>query len=274
MKARVPVSAILILAGLASRALGELPEPGPEESGLRLRLLVNARSTGGKEGYEVRVDLVNGSAQPVPLRACHWRSERREGGFKEFVEAAVSIESYPEIEPWLGQVVAPLAGAIPEPEYTLKPGEALSVAWRTTGRHLKNKVTNPLEVQNPEFAQDGLHSIHATLVLVAGARPVRLRSNEQLIPIGGSRKMPKSTYGPLWNAGEPTRTAMLGLGSLHQVSVGDTFLIRSGIIGLTWTLTITNVEPDHSVGTLKPSQMDPLPSFPWRGSHAALMPKT
>lgn len=274
MKARVLMFAPLILAVLISRALGELPEPGPEESGLRLRLVVNDRPTGGKEGYEVRVDLVNGSTHPVPLRAHHWRSERRDGGFKEFVEAEVSIESYPEIEPWQGQVMASLARTISEPEYTLKPGEALSVAWRTTGRHLKNRVTNPLEVQNPEFTQDGLHSIHAAIVLIADAHPVRLRSNEQLVPIGGSRRMPKSTYGPLWSADETTRTAMLGLGSLHKVNLGDEFLIHSGIIGLTWTLTITNVEPDHSVGTLKPSQTDPLPSFPWRGSHAALIPKT
>jgi hypothetical protein len=274
MKERVLLFTPLVLAVLISRALGELPEPGPVESGLRLRLVVKARPTGGKEGYEVRVDLVNGSAQPVLLRAHHWRSERHDGGFKEFVEAAVSIESYPEIEPWLGQVVAPLRGAITEPEYTLKPGEALSLNWRTSGRHLKNMVSNPLLVQNPEFTQDGLHSVHATIVLVAGSRLVRLLSNEQLVPIGGSQKMPKSTYGPLWSADEPTRTALLGLGALHKINSGDTSLIRSGIIGLTWTLTITNVEPDHAVGTLKPSQTDPLPSFPGRGSHAALIPQT
>ncbi len=274
MKARALVFTALALAVLSSPALGELPEPGPEESGLRLRLVVDARPTGGKEGYEVQVGLVNGGAQTVMLRAHHWRSERHDGEFREFVEAAVSIESFPEIEPWLGQVMAPLEGATAEPEYTLKPGEALSVAWRTTGRHLKNIVGNPLEIQNPEFTQDGLHSVHATIALIAGAHPVRLRSNEQLVPIGGSRKMPKSTYGPLWSADETTRTAMLGLGSLQKVNRGDKFLIHSGIIGLTWTLTITNVEPDHSVGILKPSQTDPLPSFPGRGSRAALIPKT
>ena len=273
MKARVMMSSALVLAVVISPALGELPGPGPEESGLRLRLVVNTQPTGRKEGYEVRVDLVNGGAQPVALRAHHWRSERHDGGFKEFVEAAVSIESHPEIEPWLGQVMAPLEGAIAEPQYKIKPGGTLSLNWRTSGRYLKNIVSNPLEVQNPEFAQDGLHSVHATIVLVAGSRLVRLRSNEQLVPIGGSRKMPKSTYGPLWSADETTKTAMLGLGSLHQVNVGDRFLIHSGIIGLTWTLTITNVEPDHSVGTLKPSQPDPLPSFPGPGSHAALIPK-
>ncbi len=263
----------LILAVLISRALGGLPEPGPEDMGLRLRLAVSARPTGGKEGYEVKVDLVNASGEPVPLRAHHWRSERHDGGFKEFVEAAVGIESYPEIEPWLGQVMGPVEGAIAEPEYPLKPGENLSLMWRTTGRHLKHVVINPLEVQNPEFAQDGLHSVHATIGLIAGGRPVRLRSNEQLVPFGGSRKMPKFTYGQLWSADETTKTAMLGLGSLHKVNLGDRFLIRSGIIGLTWTLTITGVAPEHSVGTLAPSQTDPLPAFPGPRSHAALMPK-
>ncbi len=274
MKARVLIFAPLMLAMPISCALANLPEPGPEERGLRLRLAVNARPTGEKEGYEVRVDLVNASAQPVPLRAHHWRSERQDGGFKEFFEAAVSIESYPETEPWLGQVMAPLEGVICEPEYTLQLGETLSLRWRTTGRHLKNVVSNPLEVQNPEFSQDGLHSIHATIVLVAGAHPVRLRSNEQLVPIGGSRNMPKSTYGPLWRADETTRTAMIGLGSLHKVNLGDKFLIHSGLIGLTWTLTLTNVEPDHSMGTLNPSQTDPLPAFPGPGSHAAFISRS
>jgi hypothetical protein len=48
------------------------------------------------------------------------------GGFKEYVEAAASIESYPAIEPWLGQMALGPERTIPEPEYTLKPSETLS----------------------------------------------------------------------------------------------------------------------------------------------------
>ncbi len=53
--------------------------------------------------------------------------------------------------------MAPLAGTISEPEYTLKPGEVLSAAWRTTGRHvgpLEPSQTAPL----PSFPWGGSHA--------------------------------------------------------------------------------------------------------------------
>ena len=49
--------------------------------------------------------------------------------------------------------------------------------------------------------------------------------------------------------------------------------IQSEIIGMTWTLTITNVEADHSIGTPDPSRVDPTPEFPRRGWNAALLSK-
>jgi hypothetical protein len=164
-------------------------------------------------------------------------------------------------------------GGSAEPEYTLKPGEILSVKWHTTGRHLKNKVSNPLEVQNPEFIQNGLHSVHASIVIMTAGREVRVRSNEQLVPIGGSREAPKHTCGPLWWTDEQTKTATLGLGSLDQIVPGDRFLIQSGGIGWTWTLTIIKVETGQSTGTLEPSRVNPTPTFPSRGTYAALIQK-
>jgi hypothetical protein len=161
---------------------------------------------------------------------------------------------------------------VAEPEYKLKPGKALSIPWHTTGRHLKNTVSDPLEVQNPEFTESGLYSVHASISLAVSNRLVRLRSNEQLVPIGGSRKAPRPTYGPLVWVDERTKTAMLGLGLLDKVAQGDRFRIQSGYIGMTWTLTITNVQTDHSAGNLVPSQVNPTPVFPWRGAYAARIP--
>ncbi len=264
----------LVLTLLTLRGLAEstLPEPGPEAGGLRLRLSVTPSPQGGNEGYDVKIDLISVSRESIPLRA-NWPWARHEYGFKEYLEAATSIESYPAIEPWLGQFMSGREGAIPEPEYTLKTGETVSIKWHTTGRHLKNKVTNPLEVQNPEFTENGLHSVHASLVIATAGRSVQLRSNEQLVPIGGSRELPKHTYGPLWDANEETKTAMLGLGSRHKIMPGDRFLIQSGTIGRTWTLTITKVEADRSFGSLEPSRVNPTPAFPLRGANAALIPK-
>lgn len=267
------MSLLLVALTVHGLAASTPPEPGPEAGGLRLRLLVTPHPQDGKEGYDVKADLINVSQEALPLRAVHWRSERRGGGFEAYVEAALSIESYPEIEPWLGQVVAPLRDVPPEPEYTLEAGKSLLVQWHVAGRHLKNTVSNPLKVQNPDFTESGLYSIHGSIVVAVAGRPVRLRSNEQLVPVGGSRETPKHTYGPLWWADEQTRVATLGLGSLDKVAQGDWFLIRSGLIGLTWTLTITNVESDHSIGNLVPSQVNPTPAFPSRGAYASLIPK-
>ena len=277
MKHRVPIVTLLALTVLISRtaAAFEQPEPGPEAGGLRLSLVVTPHPEGGKEGYDVEVGLMNVSREAILLRANRWRSTRQEGGFQELLEAAVSIESSPAIGPWLGQVqvMPPLEGVTPELEHTLKSGQTLSLKWHTTGRHLKNSVSNPLEVQNPEFTENGLHSVQASLVITAAGSVVRLRSNEQLVPIGGSREMPKHTYGALRSADEKTKTATLGLGSLDKVVRGDRFLIHSGTIGMTWTLTLTNVEADHCTGTLEPSRVNPTPAFPRQGWNAALLPK-
>jgi hypothetical protein len=134
-------------------------------------------------------------------------------------------------------------------------------------------VSNPLEVQNPEFSENGLYSVHASIVIGVAERSVQLRSKEQLVPIGGSRELPKHTYGALWDARVETKTATLGLGSLHKIVPGDRFLIHSGIIGMTWTLTITKVEANHSTGTLEPARVNPTPAFPRQGWNAALIPK-
>src|SRR5262249_50766739 len=121
----------------------------------------------------------------------------------------------------------------------------------------------------PQFVEPGLYSVHASIVLSAGGRLVQLRSNEQLVPMGRSHESPKHTYGQLLWTDEQSTTATLGLGSLHKILVGDRFLIQSGTIGRTWTLSITNVQTDHSIGTLTPSQTNPPPVFPLRGSYAA-----
>jgi hypothetical protein len=265
----------LILGALVFRgqASASVAEPGPEVSGVRLRLTVTPHAQDGKEGYDVQADLVSVSREAVALRAIQWRSGRHEGGFREYVESALSIESDPPIQPWLGQVAAPMTGVVEEPEYTLKPSETLSIQWHATGRHLKNAVSNLLEVQNPDFTERGLYSVHVSLVVAIAGRPARLRSNDQLVPIGDSREAPKHTYGPLWWTDEKTRTAELGLGALDKIVPGDRFLIQSGNIGLTWTLTLTNVQANLSIGSLEPVRENPAPAFPARGTYGALIPK-
>jgi hypothetical protein len=245
-----------ILAASSLRALGvpALPDPGPANGGLQLRLLVIPRPDAGKGGYEVHLDLLNVGSRAITLRAGWWHEEDK-GDLKDYLEASTSIETWPPITPWTGQVMAAHRTS-PQPEYVLKSGEALSLRWQTTGRHLKNKVTDPLSVQDPEFPFPGLYSVHANVVVITGDRSLLLRSNEQLVLVGGSGEMPKHTYGQLIGVDANTRTASLNLGSLHKIAPGDQFRIRTGMVE-SWKLIITAADTQTSTGRLDP---EPLPA--------------
>ncbi len=280
MKIRLFMVTFFVLAALRMSALAEaaLPEPGPEAGGLRLRLVIAPRIEAGQEGYAVRVEAVNVAKRAITLRAGWWH-ETEQGDVKDYIEAATSIESYPAIAPWVGQVMAGHRQS-PQPEQVLKAGEMLSVRWQTSGRRLKNRVTDPNAVQNPEFAAPGLYSVHAMVTILTGDGAVLLRSNEQLVSFGGSRENPKHTFGKLWRADENTKTAMLGLGSLHKIERGDQFLIRTGMLDF-WKLTITEVSPESSTGRLEPEPWrgrerpaaERLPPFPTRMMDATFIPQ-
>jgi hypothetical protein len=230
-----------------------MPEAGPEESGLRLRLLVAPPADGRaaaaqKDGYDVRLDLLNTSQQPITLLG-KWRNEDQ-GDIAAYLEAATSIECVPQIAPWVGGVQES-PRKLPQPRQVLAAGETLSMHWQTDGRHLKNRVTDPNEVQNPTFPFPGLYAVHATLdVITADGGTMRLRSNEQLVCVGGSRAMPKYTRGPLLSVDAEKKTARLGLGTLQKAKVGDTFEIGHPK-GKFWKLTLTSVSPQISQGTLE-----------------------
>jgi hypothetical protein len=267
----LPVLALLTLRSLADSAL---PEPGPENGGLRLSLVVTPSSSHGKEGYEVRLALRNISRQDITLQAA-WSHETDKGDLKDYIEESTSIETYPAIAPWVGQVVLGHR-ASPQPEYVLKTDEVLSGSWRAEGRRLKNKVTDPNNVQNPEFPFSGLYSVHALLKIKAGRHLVLLRSNEQLVAIGGSRESPKFTYGQLWSVEADSKTATLSLGSLHKIKPGDQFEIRTGMSEF-WKLSVSEVLLEISNGRLEPllrigpNAMSPNPRFPDRYMSATLI---
>jgi len=163
-----------------------------------------------------------------------------------------------------------------QPEYALKASEVLSVSWHADGRHLKNKVTDPNSVQNPDFPFPGLYCVHATLKINAGGRLVLLRSNEQLVAVAGRQETPKSSYGQLWRVETNSQTASLSLGSLHKTKPGDEFEIRTGMSEF-WKLTISEVLPELSTGHLEPllrigpNPMSPNPRFPERWMNATLI---
>ena len=247
MKTRILAFLSLLLA-FASAHSGEgvLPEPGPEHGGLRLRLLVSEKE--GKDGWSVRLDLLNTTKADITLRADWWH-EAEQGDLKEYLEAAASIETWPPFAPWQGQVMAGHRTA-PQPEEVVKAGGDLSVTWETDGRKLKNRVANPLSAQNPELWQPGLYSVHVVLVLKTGAGEFSLRSNEQLVRVGGSSAVPKHTYGSVIGVDEEKKTAQLGLGARQKVAAGDQFEVGHPYTGL-WKVTITDVWPEYSIGSVE-----------------------
>jgi hypothetical protein len=229
---------------------------------------VEPRSEPGKEGYEVQIDLLNNSERAVTLRG-NWRNDD-ESDLKDYLEAATSIECFPAVAPWIGGVQQGHRES-PQPEQVLNAKEILSVRWTTDGRRLKNRVTDPNDVQNPAFPFAGLYSVHATLKVITAERTVLLRSNEQLVSVGNSRGMPKHTYGQLFYVDPEKMTARLGLGSLHKTELGDEFEIGNAKAGH-WMLTITGVEPESSTG--KVTQLPQLNPKAYPGPPSSMMPAT
>ena len=98
MKHRLQLYALFALVSLAATAFAQ-PEAGPENGGLRLRLVVVTSPATGMGGYDVRVALLNATKQEVRLRA-GWTDK---GDIADYIEAFTSIETFPAIAPLVGQ---------------------------------------------------------------------------------------------------------------------------------------------------------------------------
>lgn len=258
----------------------QLPEPGPENSGMRLRLMIQTSREGTNDIHRVRVDLTNVTDQPIRLLA-DWPGTAN-GSFQEYLVADLSIQTEPAIMPFAGQVgVVPRKE--PQPTMTLGAHETLTVTWTNLGRALKRTSIHPFTTHNPRFAMDGLYSVRASILLRLAEEEAKrtpvvpawkadpewehfrtasvdcephgtilLRSNEQLVPVGDSREVPKHTLGQLvWSDTNHTM-ARIDLGSVHKVANGDEFQILTGYIAAVWRIVITNVGTTFSTGTLRP----------------------
>ncbi len=271
---------MVVSTAFATDTRAPAPEPGPEDGGLRLRLVIEPEQVTRKEGFDVRIELINVSKKPITLRT-DWdalrtgRGQEQSGDVKKYLEAATSIESEPAFEPWKGGLPAVVGAPTPkQSEETLKPGETLSTKWTATDRRLKNNVSDPLIVQNPTFVLPGLYSVHAAIDVITAGGTVRLRSNEQLVPIGGSHAMPKCTYGRFINVNVEKQKAVFGLGSLDKIEVGDQFEISSKVA--LWRFTVTEVALRFSEGKLElvsGNEFGPNPEPPHEGTAATLVLK-
>ena len=303
-----------------ARAEPALPEPGPENSGMRLRFVVTPEKHGTNESYNVRLDLLNVTDKPITLEA-DWPYEQDRGDFKEYLESDVSIETSPEIIRWMGQSWVGERES-PQPRYKLEAHKTLTLEWTSAGGRLKNKVTHILFTRNPIFPTDGLYSVHASVKLCVASQTqasdssatglnepktqsttkaktdseeeiatfrksvrrsepegtIYLRSNEQQVPIGGSHQLPKSPLGRVLGADTNNNTAIIDLGSLQRIEIGDRFRIWSGYIAYAWELHITNVNHSFATGYFEQitsraqTNADPWRISPAHGMLAELLP--
>jgi len=244
------------------------PNPGPESAGLRLRFVVESRRADSVDEFHVRVDLINVTDEPIKVSG-DWPNHMK-GSFQEYMEGATSIRTYPDITQWGIQVMAPQQ-PVPKAEHILASGETLSVKWTTKGRRLKNRVIHPLSTRNPSFPSDGLYGVHAELLLKiesgtetgeakrkeptgreeeSGRRLVLLRSNEQLVSVGGSNRAPKTAIAGVQHVSDDFKTAQIDVGTVEGIEPGDEFLARTGMSTL-WKLTVTESRIGYSTASVK-----------------------
>jgi hypothetical protein len=112
------------------------------------------------------------------------------------------------------------------------------------------------------------------VLLTEAGKRILLTSNEQPVPIGGSRRMPKYATARLIEADPAKGTARIGLGSDHGLVPGDLFAIHYGLQA-GWLLALTRVEAGWAEGTVKLLHHDgtrSVPQFPDKSWTANLVP--
>lgn len=271
--------AVLVVLGMLvpvcakAGTTASLPEPGPENGGLRLRLVITPQGTGGI--HTVTVELQNTGPRAVNLVG-EWDYEENSGDYKAFFERWVRFLTYPEVQPESFQTAGGERHS-PQPEQGLSPGESLIVSWSVTGNQIRGQ--SPFPGTTPVFPSPGLYGIKASILVVTkeGAR-ILLVSNEQPLAIRGSRGLPKFATARILSANPDRNQVKLDVGSDQRIEPGDTFEARWGLMA-SWRITITKVSAWSSVGSVKllrgelPPHLPEHLRFPQEGWQATLEPK-
>ena len=222
--------------------------PGPENGGLRLQFSVTAKPR--IAGFEVQLDLLNVTQDRITLQTA-WGSND-DGDVQEYLKTVAELETIPLFAPEHGATGALEERTEPQRTLALQAGETLSLRWQTSERRLKG---NPSErvfsilSPNPQLDEPGLYSVRVLLDVPATSGTVRLRSNEQLVSIGGSLKTPKPTAARIVSVTRHRQSARIDLGKLDQVAPGDQFEFVSKTSS--WRLMIADTYLRSSEGKLE-----------------------
>ena len=249
-----------------------LPDPGPENQGLRLRLTIREMVDGQVDNRVLRVDLLNVGQKPVVLVTGSDLLEEKLS-YPQFFQRIVGIATSPEA-PWSCCQTMFRKPKEPPPKWELEPGRSLTVAWAGEGRRLKQDGC----VVQADLQQQGLYRVHASVcVMTEDGDRISLTSNEQEVYAGGSHEMPKSMIGHIIKTDPEQSTAMIDIGSDEKIEVGDCFTIRYELIA-SWSLCITHVTSHTAEGIVEcvhKSPRDPSPAFPqekWRAQYSGPKP--
>jgi hypothetical protein len=223
----LPVLVVFVVSSFGAGG-PDLPEPGPENGDLRLRLSIVTSRKDNNDHYSVRLGIINVGSSAVTL-VSRPSYERHSKDYGAYLKSQVSFITFPEILPRSGQT----AGAEPKsplPKVTIKPQKEYSLGWQSSGRLLKREDSFNT---TPHFPGPGLYSVRAEVVVrTKDGKEILLYSNEQPVSVEGSVEMPKHATARVWRSNSEDATVIMGLGAGHKIEKGDKFMVQGG--GFSW----------------------------------------
>lgn len=270
---------ITVWASFATSARAGEPaelEAGPENGGLRLRLVVKNHLATRGSLRTVRLELVNVSRQPVTL-VSQWSYEKPTGDYSKWLRYAVEFTTVPEVETDAASTTGETRTS-PQSKQELKSGETLTIHWTENGRVLKFPDRDFEEHENtgPTLPSAGMYFARARFTAVtADGKRLLLISNEQPIIIDGKKTLPKFATSEVLSANAKNKTVQIRLGSDHRIERGDKFYLRDPADkSIVWQLTISRTETWWSEGTVAAiaANTPAAAPFPQQGWHATLIP--
>ncbi|MHC4252939.1 MAG: hypothetical protein ACYS9X_27795 [Planctomycetota bacterium] len=240
------------------------PEPGPEDRGLRLRLVVTNPEPGGTEEHDIMLELLNVGEEPVALVA----ESDGAADYAEYLRAATTFTTVPELLNEVWQIAE--GEQIEEVEALIRPASAIVSQWRVKGRWMDGNTA----ASGLGFPVDGRFLIraHVTVKTKAGDY-VRLCSNEQPWIVGGRDSAPRQCVASVLSVGAEKQEVILDVGSAGGARVGDVFRAHTGPPGY-WDLHLARVGPERSTASVARKSYRDLPHLPERRRKAQLRPNT
>lgn len=200
---------LVVAASLSFAQEAGLPEPGPENSGLRLRLVLD--NYFGR--HMMRMEILNATDESVKIVA----KAKVRADIKQILKDQVDFIVTPELQCPPYQISVGPDVKVPNVYGTIKPQEPFVVYFDDFGWF---DFPNPADYC---FPSDGLYHIRAKVVLnLEDGGSVTLESNEQELAMGGSRLAPKpGVVGVEYD--HPRDLFILRAGRAQRIQVGDKF---------------------------------------------------